>query len=162
MKSYGGEDENINNWRWIWISWCNIRNIKNENFVTTIVTDGGEEYEALSGIYDLILLDVMLPKKDGLKLNLDICQICCKDNSITINGKEMELLQLLIVNKNQVLNRELITSKIWGYDSDAEYNNVEVYISFIRKKLKLLNANVKIKSVREIRYKLEATDSSSK
>ena len=56
------------------------------------------------------------------------------ENSITINGKEMELLQLLIVNKNQVLNRELITSKIWGYDSDAEYNNVEVYISFIRKK----------------------------
>lgn len=58
----------------------------------------------------------------------------CNENSITINGKEMELLQLLIVNKNQVLNRELITSKIWGYDSDAEYNNVEVYISFIRKK----------------------------
>lgn len=58
----------------------------------------------------------------------------CNENSITINGKEMELLQLLIVNKNQVLNRELITSKIWGYDCDAEYNNVEVYISFIRKK----------------------------
>ena len=210
--------------------------LKNENFVTTIVTDGEEgEYEALSGIYDLILLDVMLPKKDGfeilksirnekiktpvimltakseiddklqglehgaddyitkpfhmrellarikavlkrtnnldelnilefngLKLNLDTCQMSCEDNSITINGKEMELLQLLIVNKNQVLNRELITSKIWGYDSDAEYNNVEVYISFIRKKLKLLNANVKIKSVRGIGYKLEAIDSSSK
>ena len=210
--------------------------LKNENFVTTIVTDGEEgEYEALSGIYDLILLDVMLPKKDGfeilksirnekiktpvimltakseiddklqglehgaddyitkpfhmrellarikavlkrtnnleelnilefngLKLNLDTCQMSCKDNFITINGKEMELLQLLIVNKNQVLNRELITSKIWGYDSDAEYNNVEVYISFIRKKLKLLNANVKIKSVRGIGYKLEAIDSSSK
>lgn len=210
--------------------------LKNENFVTTIVTDGEEgEYEALSEIYDLILLDVMLPKKDGfeilksirnekiktpvimltakseiddklqgleygaddyitkpfhmrellarikavlkrtnnldelnilefngLKLNLDTCQMSCENNSITINGKEMELLQLLIVNKNQVLNRELITSKIWGYDSDAEYNNVEVYISFIRKKLKLLNANVKIKSVRGIGYKLEAIDSSSK
>lgn len=210
--------------------------LKNENFVTTIITDGEEgEYEALSGIYDLILLDVMLPKKDGfeilksirnekiktpvimltakseiddklqglehgaddyitkpfhmrellarikavlkrtnnldelnilefngLKLNLDTCQMSCNENSITINGKEMELLQLLIVNKNQVLNRELITSKIWGYDCDAEYNNVEVYISFIRKKLKLLNANVKIKSVRGIGYKLEANDSSSK
>ena len=67
-------------------------------------------------------------------MNSDTCQMSCNENSITINGKEMELLQLLIVNKTQVLNRELITSKIWGYDSDAEYNNVEVYISFIIKK----------------------------
>ena len=60
-----------------------------------------------------------------------------------------------MMNQTQVLSRETIASKIWGYDNDAEYNNVEVYISFIRKKIKLLNAKVKIKSVRGIGYKLE-------
>lgn len=80
MKSYGGKDENINNWRWIWIGWCNIRN----------------------NLDELNILEF-----NELKLNSDTCQMSCNENSITINGKEMELLQLLIVNKNQVLNREL-------------------------------------------------------
>lgn len=95
---------------------------------------------------------------NGLKLDLDKCQVIYENNSIVINGKEMELLQLLMMNQNQVLSRETIASKIWGYDNDAEYNNVEVYISFIRKKIKLLKAKVKIKSVRGIGYKLEKED----
>ena len=60
-----------------------------------------------------------------------------------------------MINKNQVLNRETIAEKIWGLLSDAEYNNVEVYISFLRKKLKLLKTEVKINTIRGIGYKLE-------
>ena len=61
----------------------------------------------------------------------------------------------MLVNKNQIMNRETLANKIWGYDSDAEYNNIEVYVSFLRKKLKLLESNVKIKAIRGIGYKME-------
>ena len=67
----------------------------------------------------------------------------------------MDLLEILLLNKNQIVNREILANKIWGYDSEAEYNNVEVYVSFLRKKLKLIKSNVKIKAVRGIGYKLE-------
>ena len=62
---------------------------------------------------------------------------------------------VLLINKNQIVSRETLADKIWGFDSEAEYNNVEVYVSFLRKKLKLLNSNVSIKTVRGLGYKLE-------
>lgn len=77
-------------------------------------------------------------------------------NEISINGKELDLLETLLLNKTQIVNREILANKIWGYDSEAEYNNVEVYMSFLRKKLKLIKSNVKIKAIRGIGYKLEA------
>ena len=203
--------------------------LKKENFMTNIITDGEEgENEALTGVYDLILLDIMLPNKDGFKildslqkekietpiiiltakseiydklnglengaddyitkpfhikelvarikvvlrrktdvkdlsiiqyedlsLNLRNGKIYCQNNEITINGKELELLEILMINKNQTVSREILADKIWGYNSDAEYNNVEVYISFLRKKLKLLKSKVEIKTVRGIGYILE-------
>ena len=61
-----------------------------------------------------------------------------------------------MLNKTQIVNREILANKIWGYDSETEYNNVEVYMSFLRKKLKLIKSNVKIKAIRGIGYKLEA------
>jgi len=77
-------------------------------------------------------------------------------NEISINGKELDLLETLLLNKTQIVNREILANKIWGYDSETEYNNVEVYMSFLRKKLKLIKSNVKIKAIRGIGYKLEA------
>ena len=74
---------------------------------------------------------------------------------MAINGKELDLLETLLLNKTQIMSREILANKIWGYDSDAEYNNVEVYVSFLRKKLKILQSNVNIKAVRGIGYKLE-------
>lgn len=203
--------------------------LKKEKFAAKIVTDGEEgANEALTNIYDLILLDVMLPHKDGfeilntlkkekvktpvimltakseisdklkglengaddyitkpfhmrelvarvkiilkrktniedtnvieygdLKLDLKNGKMISGENEIQISGKELDLLEILLINKNQTINREKLADKIWGYDSDTEYNNVEVYISFLRKKLKLLKSNVKIKAVRGIGYKLE-------
>lgn len=206
--------------------------LKKENFIVDIITDGEKgEDEALTGIYDLIILDVMLPSKNGfeiletikkakikspvimltaksemddklqglengaddyitkpfhirelvarvknilkrnvgmeqiniikyedLELNLDTCELNCNNNSIAISGKEQEIIQLLMLNKNQIVNKEMITNKIWGYESESEYNNVEVYISFIRRKLKMLNSKVKIKAVRYLGYKMEVEE----
>ena len=203
--------------------------LKKEKFNVTIKTNGEDgENEALTGDYDLILLDVMLPKKNGFeilenvrrekiktpiimltaksemadKLNglengaddyitkpfstrelmarvkiilkrtnnledigilkfgdliLDIknAKLKCNENEIQINGKELDLLEQLIINKNQVSIRENLAQRIWGYESEAEYNNVEVYVTFLRRKLNLLQSKVKIKAVRGIGYKLE-------
>ena len=203
--------------------------LKNDNFNVSIETNGEDgEDEALTENYDLILLDVMLPKKNGFdilrtlgqakiktpvimltakseiedKLNglehgaddyitkpfamrelmarvkavlkrtnnientecleygdlvLDFknAKLKCNDSEIQISGKELELLEQLLINKNQISSKESLIERIWGYDSDAEYNNVEVYITFIRRKLKLIDSEVTIKAVRGVGYKLE-------
>ncbi len=90
-----------------------------------------------------------------LRLDLKNAKIECNGNEIQISGKELELLEQLLLNKNQILSRENLLERIWGYESDAEYNNVEVYITFIRRKLKLIDSKVNIKAVRGIGYKLE-------
>lgn len=203
--------------------------LQKEKFGVSIITNGEDgENEALTNVYDLIILDVMLPEKNGfeilknlrkekletpvimltakseisdklnglengaddyitkpfhikelvarvkiilkrkvniqdtnileysdLKLDLFTCKMSVNDTQISINGKELDLLEILLLNKNQIVNREILANKIWGINSEAEYNNVEVYVSFLRKKLKLLKSKVKIKAVREIGYKLE-------
>ena len=93
---------------------------------------------------------------DDLKLDIRTGTMSTNGNEISINGKELDLLETLLLNKTQIVNREILVNKIWGYDSEAEYNNVEVYMSFLRKKLKLIKSNVKIKDIRGIGYKLEA------
>ena len=65
-------------------------------------------------------------------------------------------MELLLRNRERVLTKENLIVKIWGYDSDAEYNNVEVYISFLRKKLGYIKSNVSIKTLRGVGYSLEA------
>jgi len=203
--------------------------LKIENFHTNIQTNGEEgENEALTGTYDLILLDVMLPKKNGFEiltnlrkekiqtpiimltaksemddklnglehgaddyitkpfstrelvariknilkrtnhientsilefgditLDLSNAKVKCGENEIQISGKELALLEQLLLHKNQVSVRENLAQRIWGYESDAEYNNVEVYITFLRRKFHLLQSKVKIKAVRGMGYKLE-------
>lgn len=206
--------------------------LEKEHLEVTIASNGldGED-EALTGLYDLILLDIMLPKKNGfeilktlkeekiktpiiiltakgelddklnglengaddyitkpfhmkellarvkislkrssniedtnmltygdLVLDLSTGKLKCKDNEVSINGKELNLMEVLLINKEQIIDKEVLTEKIWGYDSDAEYNSVEVYISFLRKKISLLKSNVKISTVRGIGYKLEVNN----
>ena len=206
--------------------------LKNDNFNVSIETNGEDgEDEALTENYDLILLDVMLPKKNGFdilrtlgqakiktpvimltakseiedKLNglehgaddyitkpfamrelmarikavlkrtnnientecleygdlvLDFknAKLKCNDSEIQISGKELELIEQLLINKNQISSRESLAERIWGYENDSEYNNVEVYITFVRRKLKLIGSTVNIKAVRGFGYKLEVKD----
>ena len=90
-----------------------------------------------------------------LILDIKNANLICNDNVIQIGGKELELLEQLLLNKNQVLSKESLIEKIWGYDSESDYNSVEVYITFIRRKLKLIDSKVGIKAVRGIGYRLE-------
>ena len=90
-----------------------------------------------------------------LNLNLSTGTMSSNGNEIAINGKELELLETLMLNKNQIVTKEVLISKIWGFDSSAEYNYVEVYACFLRKKLKLLKSKAKIKVIRGTGYKFE-------
>lgn len=99
--------------------------------------------------------DTNILKYSDLKLDLSTGKMGNNNIEIAINGKELDLLEILLLNKNQIVSREILANKIWGYNSETEYNNVEVYISFLRKKLKLIKSKVKIKAVRGIGYKLE-------
>ena len=67
-------------------------------------------------------------------------------------------MEYFIANGGQVLPREQLASKIWGFESDAEYNNVEVYMSFTRKKLAFVEARTEIKAVRGVGYELRWDD----
>ena len=90
-----------------------------------------------------------------LVLDMKNAKLKCNNNEIQMSGKELELLEQLLLNKNQISSRESLLERIWGYESDIEYNNLEVYITFIRRKLKLIDSKVNIKAVRGIGYKLE-------
>ncbi len=82
--------------------------------------------------------------------------ILAKDShTIKLTLKESELLEYLILRKGLIASKELIIDKLWGYDSEAEHNNVEVYISFLRKKLSFLKSNVSITTTRGVGYALE-------
>jgi len=78
--------------------------------------------------------------------------------SVRLSEKEYHILEYFIVNGGQVLTREQLAAKVWGFDCDAEYNNVEVYMSFTRKKLAFVEAKTEIKAVRGIGYELRCDD----
>ncbi len=78
--------------------------------------------------------------------------------SVRLSEKEYRILEYLIANSGQILTREQLAMKIWGFESDAEYNNVEVYMSFTRKKLAFVEAKTEIKAVRGIGYELRCGD----
>ena len=90
-----------------------------------------------------------------LVLDLKNAKLKCNNNEIQISGKELELIEQLLINKNQISSREALAERIWGFENDSEYNNVEVYITFIRRKIKLIDSKVNIKAVRGVGYRLE-------
>lgn len=187
---------------------------------------------AMSGIYDLVILDVMLPKKDGftllkelrssgntvpvllltakseladkvcgldcgadyyltkpfepkellacvralvrrsggtlladdalhfsdLTLDRSTFSLLCGERSSRLSRKEFDICELLVANAGQVVTKEQILLKVWGYESDAEDNNVEVYISFLRRKLSFLRTRVRIRTLRMVGYTMEEGD----
>ncbi|HNW86413.1 MAG TPA: response regulator transcription factor [Candidatus Limiplasma sp.] len=79
----------------------------------------------------------------------------CGERALTLSARELEIMRLLMLNHNTILPKETLLVKVWGYDSDAGDNNVEAYISFIRKKLSLLRSTVTLNVVRRLGYRLE-------
>ncbi len=208
--------------------------LKKENYSVDISLDGEDGlYKALENIYDLIILDVMLPKKDGFeilkelknnKINSKIIMLTARaslddklegfdggvddyltkpfhmeelvarinarlrknsiDKSVNILSfedikldlkktllicvptqeevevvcKELSILECLMKNPSQVVSKDFLYDNVWGIDNDTVSNNLEAYISFIRKKLKAIGSNVGIKAVRGLGYKLEVHD----
>lgn len=94
---------------------------------------------------------------NDLELNLDNSSIkcLCNNEEIEIVFKELSILEYLINNQNQIVSKELIYDKVWGLENDSISNNLEAYMSFIRRKLKTIGSKVNIKSVRNLGYKLE-------
>lgn len=206
--------------------------LKKNNYSVDVSNDGEAGLDnALTGIYDLIILDIMLPKMDGIsvlknirkeglstpvilltakgeitdkvtgldsgaddylpkpfateellariralsrrkgevlqdntlrfgdmELNPTALRLSRGDREVKLIMKESELLELLMIRKSSVTSKEMIIEKIWGYDSEAEYNHVEVYISFLRKKLAFLESEVSINTIRGIGYVLEVRE----
>lgn len=95
-----------------------------------------------------------------IELNLENFMLTCKENgqSIRLKEKEFHIMEYLLSNREQVITRENLAMKIWGYESEAEYNNVEVYMTFTRKKLNFVGSKVEIKAVRGVGYELRCKD----
>lgn len=91
---------------------------------------------------------------DDIALDTQTLKLTCGTSEIALTRKESELLEYLILHKDIISSKEQIIEKLWGFNSDAEANHVEVYVSFLRKKLKRVHSNVQIKAVRGIGYKL--------
>lgn len=199
-----------------------------QKYMADVVYDGVDGFEyGVSGIYDVIILDIMLPGKDGYqvayelrknKIDTPILMLTAKDTipdkvsglnsgaddymtkpfapeellarikaltrrkgevvldeqsfgdfdfnastntlskdskSVRLNFKEAEILKLLLANPEVIISKEDIITKVWGYDSDAGSNNVEAYISFLRRKLNFINSSTEIKAVKKMGYRLE-------
>ena len=90
-----------------------------------------------------------------LELDLESCDLSSKGQSIHLSYKEFSLMRLLMAAAPQAVPKDTLITKVWGYDSSAEGNNVEAYVSFLRKKLRFLGSTVKIATLRQIGYRLE-------
>ena len=95
-----------------------------------------------------------------ITLDTSTLMLSCTTNgqSVRLSEKEYRILAYLIANRGQILTREQLVVKIWGFESDAQYNNVEVYMSFTRRKLSFIEAKTEIKAVRGIGYELRCDD----
>lgn len=204
--------------------------LEQKGFDVEAVYDGesGAEYAEL-GIYDLLILDVMMPKLDGYavaravrakhcgtpilmltarsgvedriaglnagadyyltkpfdtrellacinallrrqgsqvdemvygntSLDLSTGILVCGGQSVRLSAKEFDVMRLLLQAKGQNLSKEVILARVWGYDSNATENYVEVYVGFLRKKLRSIGSNLQIAAIRRLGYHLEVTE----
>lgn len=97
-------------------------------------------------------------KYGDLRLEKTSFTLSCGERSVRLSRKEFDMMEMLMLNRKLVITKEKLLLKVWGYESDAEDNNVEVYISFLRKKLDHLHSRVKIRTIRMVGYCLEAPE----
>ena len=91
-----------------------------------------------------------------IRLNTNSMQLYGSLRETTLTKKEFELLEYLIINQTMVISKEQIIEKLWGFDSEAEANHVEVYISFLRKKLAFVSDSVNIATIRGMGYRIRS------
>ncbi len=95
---------------------------------------------------------------EDLQLNIDSGELICGNEIVKLNFKEKEIMKIFLISPNNIITKELLIDKVWGFDSDATSNNVEAYISFLRRKIKFLNSKLTIKGYQKFGYKLEVLD----
>ena len=91
-------------------------------------------------------------------LDLANCTLVRGDSSVRLSAREFDVMRFLLQNKGRVLSKEMILSKVWGYDSNAVENHVEVYVGFLRKKLTSIGSDLKIEAIRRLGYHLEVAE----
>ena len=91
-----------------------------------------------------------------LCLNLKTSELICGEKSVHLSYKEFKVAELLFSNPDMIITKDVLINNVWGVDSEATDNNVEAYISFLRRKIKFLNSTVRIKNIQKIGYKPEA------
>ena len=88
-------------------------------------------------------------------LDLDTCTLICNGKSVRLSAREFDVMRFLLQAQNRILSKEMILSRVWGYESNAVENHVEVYVGFLRKKLKAIGSDVRIEAIRRLGYHLE-------
>lgn len=94
----------------------------------------------------------------GTALDLGSGQLVCGDKSVRLSAREFDVMRLLMQNRERILSKELILARVWGFDSNAVENHVEVYVGFLRKKLRSIGSDVRIEAIRRLGYHLEVRE----
>ena len=88
-------------------------------------------------------------------LELATGMLVCGEKRLRLSAREFDVMRLLMQSRSQIVPKEVILAKVWGFDSNAVENHVEVYVGFLRKKLQSIGSNVKIQAIRRLGYHLE-------
>ncbi len=91
-------------------------------------------------------------------LDLDSGMLVCGAERVRLSAKEFDIMRFLLQSKGNNLSKEVLLARVWGFDSNAVENHVEVYVGFLRKKLASIGSNVRIEAVRRLGYHLEVAD----
>lgn len=91
-------------------------------------------------------------------LDLASGTLVCGDNAVRLSAREFDVMRFLLQAGNRNLSKEVILARVWGYDSEAVENHVEVYVGFLRKKLRSIGSNIRIVSIRRLGYHLEVEE----
>ena len=88
-------------------------------------------------------------------LDLGSGQLICGEKSVRLSAREFDVMRLLMQSRERILSKEVILARVWGYESNAVENHVEVYVGFLRKKLRSIGSDVRIEAIRRLGYHLE-------
>jgi DNA-binding response OmpR family regulator len=91
-------------------------------------------------------------------LELGTCILVCGDKSVRLSAREFDVMRFLLQSRERNLSKEVLLARVWGYDSNAVENHVEVYVGFLRKKLSSIGSNIRIVAVRRLGYHLEVDE----
>ena len=91
-------------------------------------------------------------------LDLETCTLSCCGKSVRLTAREFDVMRFLLQAQDRILSKETILARVWGFDSNAVENHVEVYVGFLRKKLSRIGSNVRIVSLKRLGYHLEVAE----